>query len=258
MLGSNGKYETVKTVEGNSTTSAVITDLQSNTQYSFKIRSYKQIDSAKYYSAYSSVITAKTLNLPNSDKQAVESFVAAVNSTKSFAGACTAFETISTEFTVSPENSFTDVAASISENATGSYRFNGGETSKGKKLSELLNGTGTECLLSIEDIAEDSISYKENGSGFEVTFTLKQENQTAEINSKVTKAVDFDKVAKENEGFALDSCTYSGTVVNAKIQDGVISYISVDMPVEIAFAVDSSSGTFNGTVSRFFAFTYDV
>lgn len=259
LLGADGEYDIIKTIEGNDVTSYEVTGLESSTQYSFKIRSYKAIGDDKYYSAYSPVLTVKTLNLPKSNEEAVESFVNAFNSTKAYTDECTAF--VNTQVknqTLTPQDgNFDGILNSIAKDEMKVYRFIGGEDEKNSVLlSNILSEDSGECQLSYEDILEDSVSYKENGSGFEVTFTLKQEDAQAAVNSQLTEVIDFDKVKSENEGFALTECTYSGTKINAKIQDGVISYISVEMPVEITFTIGGAEGGASQSISRFFALTY--
>lgn len=256
MLRENGDWETVKTVEDKNTLQCEITSLQSNTQYSFKIRSYKQWGGEKLYSKYSSVLTVKTLNLPKSDEEAIESFVSALNNTKTYSSACTVFANTQYDLVSSVAGEFDSVIASMSQAYAPVYRFKNAEDSAGNKLSELLTTISGESQLSLDCVKDGSVSYKENGSGFEVTFTLKEENASAPVGSAVTRTIDFEKVTNENEGFVLGDCTYSGTVINAKIQDGVISYISAEIPVTVSFELSDSEAEISGTVSRFFALTY--
>ena len=79
------------------------------------------------------------------------------------------------------------------------------------------------------------MSYKGNGSGYEVTFTIGAEYADAAKNSKITTAVDWDAIEESANGFSLISCLYEGTKVTAKIQNGLISYMEISMPVKVSF-----------------------
>ena len=55
----DGKYTLNSSIKGNSTASKVISGLNTNTTYYYKVRAYKMIDDKKTYGSYSSIVSVK-------------------------------------------------------------------------------------------------------------------------------------------------------------------------------------------------------
>ena len=93
----------------------------------------------------------------------------------------------------------------------------------------------------MSDINAESVKVKANGSGYDITFTLYPEGPSAEKTSVLTTPVDWNKVKQTANGFSLISCRYTGTTVTAKVQDGLVSYMEVSMPIEVSFKTGTAT-----------------
>ncbi len=254
LNNSTGKYEEFFSTSDVNVTSFDATALQPNTEYSFKIRAFTK-DSATVYSDYSSVLTVKTKNMPLSFEEAFSQFISAYNNTKSYTDKCTVFLTKKVE-DITVTQDMENIVNSVSETGVSVYNFQNGEDTNGIKLDSVLLPAGSKCELSLDDIVLDTAAFEENGSGYELSFTLKSEGASGEINSLITSVVDWQNVAAQNSGFTLNECLYKGTHINAKVQDGLISYIKIEMPLEATFTLDDSEGVLNESIVSLYAVTY--
>ena len=125
----------------------------------------------------------------------------------------------------------------------------------GNTVSAYIGPVNAECTLAFADIDADKFSYKANGSGYEVTFTLSSEDKAAKKNSLITTPINWNKVSEVANGFSLVSCNYTGTKITAKIQDGLVSYMEVSMPVSVQFKTGlATTYSFNQTIVTTTAF----
>ena len=223
------KTETV----GVDKTSYTVSSLDPNTKYTFKIRAYTKRDSGTVYSSYSAGVSVKTLALPETKKAAFEGFIEALNNTKVYEGTAVLFKEVATkDFNGEKNDTVLDNMVTIGKNL---ILFKDGKSPDGNIVSAYIGPVNAESTLRFEDINADNFSYKANGSGYEVTFTLDSEDKSANKNSCITAPVDWNKVKEAASGFSLVSCNYTGTKITAKIQGGLISYMEVSMPVEVHF-----------------------
>ena len=226
------KQEQTKKVPADKT-SFTVSSLSSETKYTFKIRAYTQRESGTVYSYYSSSMSVKTPALPATAQAAFDSFIEALNNTKNYeSNALLSKEVAIRDFSGDKNDTILNGIAVASTNL---YRFTDGKTADGKKVSSFIGPADIDSTLSFGDIKADSVKFKANGSGYDITFTLNPENEAANKNALITNAVDWAKIKNSASGFNLVSCNYSGTTVTAKIQDGIVSYMEISMPMEVSF-----------------------
>ena len=125
--------------------------------------------------------------------------------------------------------------SNIATVGTNIHRFKDGKTADGKDIASYIGTKGKDTAIKIADINAQSVKFKANGSGYDITFTLYPEGPSAEKTSLFTSPVDWNKIKETANGFSLISCRYTGTTVTAKVQDGLVSYMEVSMPVEVSF-----------------------
>lgn len=214
-------------------TSAVISSLSSNTEYSFKIRAYMQRETGTVYSYYSSAVSVKTLSLPSTNEDAFNSFIEALANTKAYEKNAVLYKDVAVKDFSGDKND--TVLNSIASTGTAIHKFENGKTSDGKNVASLVSSSGNDTAVKFADINADSVKYKANGSGYDITFTLSPEDSSAEKTSVFTSIIDWEKVKQTANGFSLVSCRYTGTTVTAKVQDGLVSYMEVSMPVDVSF-----------------------
>lgn len=232
FLNSNTKETQTKKIAA-ADTSAVISGLSSNTDYTFKIRAYTQRESGVTYSYYSSAVSVKTLALPATKEAAFSSFIEALASTKAYEGDAVLYKDVALGYFSGDKNE--TVLSGLAAVGTDIHRFNKGKTSDGKDVSSYIGTIGKDTDIELSDVNAESVKFKANGSGYEITFTLFPEGPSAEKTSAFTSIVDWDKIKQTANGFSLISCRYTGTTVTAKVQDGLVSYMEVSMPIEVSF-----------------------
>ena len=242
----------VETVSA-SDTSYTVANLKPDTTYSFKIRAYTKRDSGTVYGSYTAAITAKTLALPSTKQDAFNGFIQALNATKIYEGPALLYkEVYTTDFNGDKNDT---VLENMLTPGNSFYLFKDGKDSAGNIVSAYMGPVNAESTLKFEDIKADNFSYKANGSGYEVTFTLGSEDKSAGKTSLVTTPIDWSKVSSAAQGFSLVSCNYTGTRVTAKVQNGLISYMEISMPVEVQFKTGTATiYSFNQTIVTATAF----
>ncbi len=223
------KTETV----GGDKTSHTVSALSPDTKYTFKIRAYTKRDSGTVYGSYSSALSVTTLALPETKQAAFDLFIEALNNTKVYSGTAVLYKEVETkDFSGEKNDTVLNNMVSTGKNL---YVFKDGKSTDGNIVSAYMGPVNAESTLTFVDINADNFTYKANGSGYEVTFTLDKEDKSANKNSCITNPIDWTKVKETAGGFSLVSCNYTGTQITAKIQDGLVSYMEISMPVEVHF-----------------------
>lgn len=242
----------VETVSADKT-SFTVSNLKPNTKYSFKIRAYTKRDSGTVYGNYTAEISVKTLSIPATKKAAFDGFIQALNATKIYGEPALLYKEVFTkDFSGDKNDTVLNNMVSTGKNF---YIFSGGKDSAGNIVSAYIGPVNAESTLTFEDIKADNFSYKANGSGYEVTFTLDKEDKSAGKTSLVTAPVNWEKVKDVAQGFSLVSCNYTATKITAKIQNGLISYMEISMPVEVHFKTgQGTTYSFNQTIVTTTAF----
>ncbi len=250
-----GGTATVKTLTGADTANYTIEGLSYGTEYSIKIRAYtKRTTSPTAYSYYSSAITASTLALPSNAEEAFTSFISAYNNTKlSDKNSVLYKQTQVINFSGESSDKYEHILSALTSQGTEIYVFEKGKDKNGNTPSAYLAPVGTGTALTSAQLAANSLSYKGNGSGYEITFALPYDN-TGDINSLIAGTVDFSKASDAADNFALTSCDYTGTTVTAKVQNGLISHMEITQPVTVSFKLGIRSYSFTQTIVTTYAF----
>ncbi len=252
ILNTSDKTEQTRKVPAGETTYAV-PSLNPGTKYTFKIRAYTTRGTETTYSYYSSTVSAKTISLPATKQAAFDGFVEALNNTKSYNGNAVLYKDVAFKDFSGDRND--TIIESMAQAGSNTYMFTDGKTADGKGVTAFVGPENKICTLDFSDIKSETMTYKGNGSGYEVTFTVGAEYADAAKNSKLTSAIDWDKIEDMASGFSLISCLYEGTKVTAKIQNGMISHMEISMPVQVTFKTGSiNSYTFNQTIVTTVAF----
>lgn len=246
------KEEQIRTVPDNQATYTV-TNLNPGTKYTFKIRAYTSRGEVKTYSYYSSAVSARTLSLPATKQAAFDGFVEALNNTKNYTGNAVLYKNISLKDFSGDKNE--TVINNMTQTGSNTYVFTNGKTTDGSGVTAHVGPVNENSALTFSDINADTMSYRGNGSGYEVTFTLNGEYADASKNSMLCPTVDWDKIESAANGFSLTSCLYEGTKVTAKIQNGLISYMEITMPLKVTFKTGFiNTYSFNQTIVTTVAF----
>lgn len=252
ILNTATKAEQTKTVPYGES-AYTVSGLNPGTKYTFKIRAYTVRGTATTYGYYSSAVSAKTIALPATKQAAFDGFIEALNNTKNFNGNAVLFKEVAfTDFSGDRNDTIIESMAKAGANT---YMITDGKTTDGAGVTSLVGPVNKNCTLDFSDIKSENMSYKGNGSGYEVTFTIDAEYADAAKNSKITTAIDWDAIEDMASGFSLTSCLYEGTKVTAKIQNGVISHMEISMPVKVSFRTGAiHTYTFNQTIVTTVAF----
>ena len=242
----------IETVAGDKT-SCTVSSLRPNTEYSFKIRAYTTRNSGTVYGSYTAEIKVKTLAIPETKKAAFDGFIQALNATKVYTGPALLYKEVYTKDFSGDQND--TVLKNMAVTGKTFYIFKDGKDSADNIVSAYMGPVNAESHLSFEDFKTDNFSYKANGSGYEVTFTLDAEDKSAVKTSLITNPVDWSKLKEIAPGFSLVSFNYTGTKITAKVQGGLISYMEVSMPVDVKFKTGNATiYSFNQTIVTTTAF----
>ena len=172
------KTETV----GVDKTSYTVSSLSPNTKYTFKIRAYTKRDSGTVYGSYSSAISVTTLALPATKQAAFDGFIEALNNSKVYEGTAVLYKEVETkDFSGEKNDTVLDNMISLGKALT---VFKDGKAPDGNTVSAYMGPVNAESTLTFADINADNFTYKANGSGYEVTFTLDKEDKSANKNSR--------------------------------------------------------------------------
>ena len=238
---------------GSDKTSYTVSSLSPNTKYTFKIRAYTKRDSGTVYSSYSSGISVTTLALPETKQAAFEGFIEALNNTKVYSDTAVLYKEVETKNFSGEKND--TVLNNMVTTGKNLYVFKDGKSTDGNIVSAYMGPVNAESTLTFADINADNFTYKANGSGYEVTFTLDSEDKSVNKNSCITTPVDWTKVKEVANGFSLVACNYTGTKITAKVQNGLVSYMEVEMPLEVHFKTGlAETYSFNQTIVTTTAF----
>ncbi len=239
---------TVRTDE----TDIEVSELLPATDYTFKVRAYKTYP--ENYGKYSDEVMTNTMYLPADDEQAIEQFNSALAATRTYSGKLTVFEkSTQTAYDALDESPFTGIASMLASTQDNTYYVTDGKTTDGKTLSSIISDN--EVIITMDDIVEDSVICKENGSGYDVSFKLKSD-ESGETVSGFNYLLPWQSIADANEGFELKGCTYTEMTVTAKIQDGRISYMNASMEFESDFSLEELEGCLEGENTRNLSFFY--
>lgn len=243
-------YVTLATLKGVNTTEYTVTGLKPGTEYSFKIKAYSNLSGSNLFGKASDALKVKTNSGPANISEAFKLFLEAYNNSKASKDSFT-LVTKTTVADVTAENSeiYSDVLSAVAQNSSEMRNFVSG-IDKGSKesVSSVLAPKNASCELEYSQLVSDTLRYSEDGNGYRIFFTLKEE--TAPVaNSQLVSAVNWDKIVENNDTFKLESCVYKGTTVSAKVHNGKIDDIMVNVPIEVRFTLDGQEYSFSETIA---------
>lgn len=223
-------------------------------EYKFKIRAVRKIGETAYNGAFSKEITVMSSDVPEDNNQAIEAFSTALSNAE---GYLPSFVLVSNktvtglyEETLDPrvQEIITDLEG---EAAYNQYDFRDGkETKDSLTFKEIIAPDRGDAVFSKELVDLESLSYQVNGSGYSMSFNVKDENGTM-----FTPAIDFEALA-EKHGFTLGNVSYETYIDQTKIQSDRFD----TMRANVTFSADIIFGeeTFNlkGTVSYLYLFIW--
>lgn len=243
--------ETIKkSIVGCDITQCTMDSLNYGTQYTLKIRSYTKRSSGTTFSSFSSVITAQTLAMPGTAEEAFDSFVNALNVTKNYTGSSALYKNmVSSNFAGENSDKYQLVYDNAFKDSSNIYVFQKGLDDSSNSISAYIPPLSADCALTKEQLVSDSITYKADGSGYEITFYILPEN--AEI---FASQIDVDSIKNKVDNFSLSSNEYKALKVTAKVQGGFISHMTISQDMEIAFKIGVRSYSFTQTVETLYAF----
>ena len=245
------KGETViKTVPGASSKQCVIDSLTFGTEYTIKIRAYVKRDSGTAYSYYSNAVKAQTIAMPATEDEAFLSFVEAYNATKKYGGSAALYKyTDILNFSGEDADKYQGVTANAFKAQSDIHLFDKGLDKNGKAVGDFITPLAADLALTKDQLTADSLSYKGNGSGYEISFSVPAENA-----GLIASLIDTPAIENAVKDFSLTSCTYKNIKVTAKIQSGYISHMEISQDVEVSFKIGIRAYSFTQTVNTVYAF----
>lgn len=259
---SGGKYTLVKKTASKSLT---ISNLKSETKYTYAVRAVINTSLKTTYGDYSLSVSAVTSPLISAQQSAVNDITAAVNkvtASKSFYSVCEEKTTVSLSSSNASSknqkilNAYADL---FSESSKTAYNFEGGKAQNGVTPKDVFIPEGG---FSIRAADIKSVTRVKDGSGTVLTITFKGESvsgsATPAINSGIWGGIDKNKLDEASrEDGKIDSLkvNYQGTVISAKLNtNGTFDTFTVSVPFEATVVCtigkETSTNVFSGRIIR--------
>ncbi|MBQ7296602.1 MAG: leucine-rich repeat protein [Clostridia bacterium] len=245
------KGETViKTVSGADTKQCVVDELTYGTAYTVKIRAFIKRDSGTAYSYNSSAVKAQTVAMPATADEAFLNFITALNATKNYKGDAALYKnTEISNFSGENADKYQSVTANAFKAQSDIIVFEKGLDKNGLAPTAYITPISGDCTLTKEQLTVESLTYKGNGSGYEISFSVPAENVAL-----IAPTIDTAAIEKATENFSLNSCSYNSIRVTAKVQGGYISHMDISQDVSVGFKIGLRSYGFTQTVTTTYAF----
>lgn len=246
----SGNYNIVATVNGADVSEYTIDNLDAGTTYSFKIQSYSKKSGATVFGYLSTApISVTTNSRPASTAEAFNGFISAYNSSKnSSADFNLVKDTIVSDFAGENQEDYEAVLSSIAEGSISIFVFeNGIEKTSKAPVTSVIAPAGAYSTLEYEQVKD--IEFDDDGNGYRITFSLPAETD-GRLNAQLTELIDWDSVAAANQGFTLKGCSYEGTTVEAKVNNGHVDDMTVTVPVRVQFTLNEADYEFTQTITK--------
>lgn len=251
-------YVTFAAVDGSDVTEYTVDGLEPGTSYSFKIKSFVSSSGSVLY-GYNckTAVTATTNSRPANSEEAFDGFLEGYNTSKnSTADFALIMNTAVSDFEGENSESCSAIVEAVGTDESSILSFVGGIESVSKApVTSFLSPKDAFSTLTFSQLSEGSVSFDDDGNGFRIRFSLPRESDGA-INALITDTVDFAKIAEENEGFVLNSCTYEGTQISAKVHNGLIDDITVTVPIKVNFNIGDTTYEFSETITKEYMFIW--
>ncbi len=252
-----GNYLPFATVSDCDTTEYTAEELLPGTTYSFKIQAYADRGEETVYGYNSkAALTVTTNSRPGNNTEAFTSFIEGYNTTKNSTEDFIIISSVTvSDFEGENSDAYLPVVSALGSDSEQFLFINSGIESSGKlPVTSLLAPKDAFCTLSYEQLDADSLSFDDDGNGFRLSFSLPEDDGT--VNGLITEAFSFEELSEEIPGFVLNKCTYNGTTVNAKVQNGKIDDIIISVPVTVNFNIGDTTYEFSETVTKEFLFIW--
>lgn len=248
-------YVPFATINSADVTEFTVEDLTPGTTYSFKIQSFVKGDSILYGYENETPVTVTTNSRPANDEEAFGNFIESYNKSKNSTGDFAVISnTMIEDFSGENSEEYSWVLSAVGQDEMNVLYITDGIDSASKKpVTSLIAPKDAFSTLSCSEVS--SISFDDDGNGYRIDFTL-GEDTDGSVNALITDIIDWEEIASQNEGFTLTSCTYEGTRINAKVQNGAIDDITVTVPVTVKFTIGENSYEFSETIVREYLFIW--
>lgn len=243
-------YASLVTLKDVNTTSYTVKNLKPGTEYSFKIKAYSNLSGENLFGSSSDALKAKTNNGPATNKEAFQLFLDAYNKAKASKDSFTLVtNTNVTNISAESKENYPDILSAVAKNSSSMRSFVSGiDKSNKTSVSTVLSPKNKLSALKYTDLNSKTVSFSEDGNGYRITFTLKQES-TPTANAQIAEVVDWNKISQNNEAFTLESCIYKGTTVSAKVHGAKLDDITVTVPIEVKFTLDGEKNSFSEAIT---------
>lgn len=253
----SGNYLPFGTVDDCNTTEYTAEDLMPGTSYSFKIQAFvnKSGDTVYGYNSKETV-TVTTNSRPSDNREAFAGFLEGYNASKNSAEDFLIISTVTvSDFEGESSEEYSPVVSALGSNSEEFLFIKSGVDSASKlPVTSILAPKDAFCTISYEQLEADSVNFDDDGNGFRLSFALPEDDGT--VNELIAGTLDFDAIAELIPSFVLNECTYNGTTVNAKVQNGKIDDIVISVPVTVNFNIGDTVYEFSETITKEFLFIW--
>ncbi len=252
-IDANGKQTLVSKLANSAVTGYTIDGLNPGQAVKYAVRAYSSNGTLRY-GAMSEAVTVQTTTAPSTNKEAFDGFIGALNASKASEDnfyLIKAIEVSNVAGTIDEDTSA--VLDTVAKTELSKLYFkNGLETETALTAQSFLAPYNTSSSLKLEDVK--SFEYSEDGDGYKVVIELKEENSSSGTNSKIAPVINWGVVAGQHPGLVFTSCLYEGTVIEAKVQSGKIEDMTITMPVQFKFTLNSAEYVFSETITHSYIF----
>ncbi len=258
-------YELLCEIDDSGVTEYEIKDLSPLTTYKFKIRAYSALDNTNLYGYTSEEISVTTLQEPMGDDDFFNQFIISYNNTKNTNSSLILFSekgydeksVVADEVSQTDKEEYQKLFDSLFSKKSDTYMFtNGFENSLNKPVTSFITPYDSLTTLKYDMVDTESLSVEEDGSGYRIKFTIKSEDKNAASNSLIAPTINWSDISQGIDRFTLGSCAYNGTVIEAKVNNGVIDEIKFITPLSISFTLNGNPYTLSATSEHEYIFIW--
>lgn len=206
------------------------------------------------YGLMSDTVTVQTTSAPANNTEAFSGFIDALNASKASGGDFYLIKaTEVTGLAGSQVSDCADILDTVAKPELSKLYFKDGiETETALTAESFVYPYNAPSTLKLSDVK--SFEYSEDGEGYRVIVELNEESTSTGANAKIAPVINWGVVAGQHSGFVFSHCLYEGTVIEAKVQNGKIEYMTITMPVQFSFSVNTVPYTFSETITHNYIF----
>lgn len=252
-IDSSSKQTLVAKLTGSAITGYTVDGLKPGQAVKYAVRAFSTSGTLRY-GPMSDTVTVQTTTAPSTSEEAFKGFVDALNSSKSSTDDFYLIKATEVSGLAGMGAAdCADILDTIAKPELSKLYFEGGiEGETALTAESFIYPLNAPSTLKYSDVK--SFEYSENGDGYTVTVELKEESTATGANAKIAPVINWGVVAGQHKGFIFDHCLYEGTVIEAKVQNGRIEYMTITMPLQFAFTVDMAPYLFSETITHHYIF----